>query len=44
MKSNKELADSFVELIPDVFVVGDAYEVGNIKSANLSAYNSCWGL
>jgi hypothetical protein len=29
-----------VELIPDVFVVGDAYEVKNIKQANLSAYNA----
>jgi pyruvate/2-oxoglutarate dehydrogenase complex dihydrolipoamide dehydrogenase (E3) component len=44
MKSNRELADSFAELIPDVFIVGDAYEVGNIKNANLSAYNCCWGL
>lgn len=41
MKSNKTLADSFVELIPDVHVVGDACEVKNIGSANLTAYNCC---
>jgi 2,4-dienoyl-CoA reductase-like NADH-dependent reductase (Old Yellow Enzyme family)/thioredoxin reductase len=44
MTSNKALADSFVELIPDVYVVGDAYEVKNIKRANLTAYDACWGI
>lgn len=44
MKSNKDLAESFVGLIPEVYVVGDAYEVKNIKHANLTAYNRCWGI
>jgi 2,4-dienoyl-CoA reductase-like NADH-dependent reductase (Old Yellow Enzyme family)/thioredoxin reductase len=44
MKSNSALADRFVELLPDVFVVGDAYEVKNIKQANLSTYNVCWNI
>ena len=41
MKPNRAIADRFVELIPDVFVVGDADEVGNIKRATLTAYNRC---
>jgi pyruvate/2-oxoglutarate dehydrogenase complex dihydrolipoamide dehydrogenase (E3) component len=40
MKNDKSIADAYVELIPDVYVVGDAYEVANIKKANLSAYNA----
>ncbi|MBQ9921350.1 MAG: FAD-dependent oxidoreductase, partial [Clostridia bacterium] len=35
------VADQFRYLIPDVFVVGDAYEVRNIKYANLKAYDDC---
>lgn len=41
MKSNRELGDNLRELIPEVYVVGDAQEVGNIKRANLTAYNVC---
>ncbi|MBN2061360.1 MAG: FAD-dependent oxidoreductase [Deltaproteobacteria bacterium] len=41
MKSNKNLARSLGELIPDVYVVGDADEVKNIKYANYTAYNCC---
>jgi 2,4-dienoyl-CoA reductase-like NADH-dependent reductase (Old Yellow Enzyme family)/thioredoxin reductase len=41
VKSNKTIADAFVEMMPDVYVVGDAYEVGNIKGANLTAYDCC---
>ncbi|UWG95535.1 FAD-dependent oxidoreductase [Dehalobacter sp. DCM] len=41
MKPNKELADSFIKLLPDVYVVGDAYEVKNIQRANASAYIRC---
>ena len=41
MKNNRLLANRFVELIPDVYVVGDADEVGKISRATLSAYNSC---
>ncbi len=41
MKSNKTLADSFVELMPDVYVVGDASEAKNIKQANRTAYDCC---
>ena len=44
MKSNAAFAESFMDLLPDVFVVGDAYEVKNIKNANLSAYNVCWNI
>ena len=40
MTNDKAIADAYTDLIPDVFVVGDAYSVGNIKSANLSAYNA----
>jgi pyruvate/2-oxoglutarate dehydrogenase complex dihydrolipoamide dehydrogenase (E3) component len=40
MRSDKSVADAYVDLIPDVYVVGDAYQVGNIKAANLSAYNA----
>lgn len=40
MKNDKSIADAYVDLIPDVYVVGDAYGVGNIKAANLSAYNA----
>lgn len=40
MKNDQSVADAYVELIPDVYVVGDAYEVKNIKQANLSAYNA----
>ncbi len=40
MKNDKSIADAYVDLIPDVYVVGDAYEVKNIKQANLSAYNA----
>jgi pyruvate/2-oxoglutarate dehydrogenase complex dihydrolipoamide dehydrogenase (E3) component len=41
MKSNRETADRFVELIPDVYIVGDANEVGNIKRATQTAHNIC---
>ena len=41
MKNNRLLADRFVELIPEVYVVGDADEVGNINRATLTAYNRC---
>ncbi len=34
-------ADAYTGLIPDVYVVGDAYEVKNIKNANLTAYVTC---
>jgi len=40
MKNDKSIADAYVDLIPDVYVVGDAYNVANIKQANLSAYNA----
>jgi 2-enoate reductase len=42
MKSNNALAEKLKDLLPDVYVVGDAYEVKNIKRANLTAYDySC---
>ena len=40
MKTDASVAAAYVDLIPDVYVVGDAYQVGNIKQANLSAYNA----
>ena len=41
MRSNTGLTGQLTELTPDVYVVGDCNEVGNIKSANLTAYNCC---
>ena len=41
MKSNSAAIDPFRYLIPDVYVIGDAYEVKNIKNANLMAYDLC---
>jgi pyruvate/2-oxoglutarate dehydrogenase complex dihydrolipoamide dehydrogenase (E3) component len=41
MKSNNAAADPFRYLITDVYVIGDAYEVKNIKNANLKAYDTC---
>jgi pyruvate/2-oxoglutarate dehydrogenase complex dihydrolipoamide dehydrogenase (E3) component len=42
MKNDKSLTESFTGLIPEVYVVGDAFEVRNIKYANLTAYDySC---
>ncbi len=41
MQSNSAAADPFRYLIPDVYVIGDAYEVKNIKNANLKAYDTC---
>ena len=40
MTNDPSIADAYVDLIPDVYVVGDAYRAGNIKAANLSAYNA----
>ena len=39
MKSTNEYAQQFVQLIPEVYVVGDAKQVKNIKQANFDAYN-----
>jgi 2,4-dienoyl-CoA reductase-like NADH-dependent reductase (Old Yellow Enzyme family)/thioredoxin reductase len=39
MKSNKSLADELREVLPDVYIVGDAYAVGNIMNANHTAFN-----
>ncbi|SHI09550.1 2,4-dienoyl-CoA reductase [Sporobacter termitidis DSM 10068] len=44
MKNDPSAAAAYTDLIPDVFVVGDAYGVGNIKSANLSAYNAAMNI
>jgi uncharacterized protein YrrD len=44
MKNNRAETDRFVELIPEVYVVGDADEVGNIKRATLTAYNRCFNI
>jgi 2,4-dienoyl-CoA reductase-like NADH-dependent reductase (Old Yellow Enzyme family)/thioredoxin reductase len=41
MASDRETADLFTELIPEVYVVGDALEVRNIKHCTLTAYNCC---
>jgi 2,4-dienoyl-CoA reductase-like NADH-dependent reductase (Old Yellow Enzyme family)/thioredoxin reductase len=41
MKRNRETADRFFELIPDVYYVGDCAEVKNILHANLTAYDRC---
>lgn len=39
MKSTRDEAEQWKELIPDVYIVGDANEVKNIKKANHDAYN-----
>ena len=39
MKSTNDYARQYQELIPDVYIVGDANEVKNIKKANFDAYN-----
>jgi hypothetical protein len=31
----------FEEVIPDVYFIGDCYEVKNIMNANLTAYDVC---
>jgi NADPH-dependent 2,4-dienoyl-CoA reductase/sulfur reductase-like enzyme len=36
---NQEVADRFFELIPDVYYVGDCYQVKNIMNANFTAYD-----
>ncbi|MDR3209414.1 MAG: FAD-dependent oxidoreductase [Oscillospiraceae bacterium] len=42
MRRNQEMANRFLELIPDVYSVGDALAVKNIQHANLTAYDrSC---
>jgi NADPH-dependent 2,4-dienoyl-CoA reductase/sulfur reductase-like enzyme len=41
MKSNTEVAEQFMYLIPEVYIVGDADKVGNIRYANLMAYDYC---
>lgn len=44
MKKDASAGEAYVELIPDVFVVGDAYDVKNIKQANLAAYNAAMNI
>lgn len=39
VKPNKDIVRSFQELIPDVYVVGDAMKTGNIFAANMSAFD-----
>jgi thioredoxin reductase len=41
MKPDRETADSFISLMPEVYITGDAYEARNIKHANLRAYDLC---
>lgn len=40
VKPNRELVRSFQELMPDVVVVGDAQQAGNIFSANMTAFDA----
>jgi 2,4-dienoyl-CoA reductase-like NADH-dependent reductase (Old Yellow Enzyme family)/thioredoxin reductase len=41
MSSNTELANKFYGLVPETYLVGDCAQVGNIRFANLSAYDYC---
>jgi NADH dehydrogenase FAD-containing subunit len=42
MRENREMADRFIGLIPDVYCVGDCAQVKNIMNANFTAYDrSC---
>ena len=40
LRPNKELVGQFVEMMPQVTVVGDARQTGNIFSANMSAFDA----
>ena len=40
LRPNKELVQQFVEMMPQVTVVGDARKTGNIFSANMSAFDA----
>ena len=40
LRPNKELVRQFVEMMPQVTVVGDARKTGNIFSANMSAFDA----
>lgn len=39
MRPRQDVIDEFKDLIPEVYVVGDAESIGNIKHANHTAYN-----
>ena len=41
MQKNSEETDPYFELIPDVYFIGDCYEVNNITNANFMAYERC---
>ena len=41
MKSTRPEAEAYRELIPEVYILGDASEVKNIKKANFDTYNIC---
>ncbi|MGI6216779.1 MAG: FAD-dependent oxidoreductase [Coriobacteriales bacterium] len=34
--------DEFEELVPEVYIVGDARKIGNIMHANRTAFDACW--
>ena len=38
MRSNKEVVEKFAYLIPEVYVIGDAAQVGNMRHATASAF------
>lgn len=40
LRPNKEIVQQFVEMMPQVTVVGDARKTGNIFSANMSAFDA----
>ena len=39
MRADKNIINEFKDLIPEVYIVGDAESIGNIKHANHTAYN-----
>ena len=44
MKKNQEAMDEYFELIPDVYYVGDCYEVKNIMNASFTAYDKAMNI
>lgn len=38
MRTDKAMADKFTGLVPEVYMIGDASKVGNIRHATNSAF------
>ena len=38
MRTDKEMVEKFANLVPEVYIIGDASKVGNIRHATNSAF------